>query len=913
MILRIICSLLFGFISAIFFAERDPLVKDYLAKTCMDMFNASMGCCMHCRVARLDILRATVDLEDVVVTPVEENPHDWFWTCNHYRITISPLVLLRDKILSMSMDLCDLEATSVLRDKDLAIVPHIQKLVTFSTAVALELKELSLHNVFLKAHDAAAGNGMNLIFNAYSLVAPEEFRTSLTITHGSCTYHDILYAHSVTGTAVIRVPSGQKSIQDAINGNMDFACRVPLIPGSDKHVKGTLSYDHKRMTIKVADTQDMLRLGPVTLSFIEQGVGFAGTAYAPVRYIRALLPMVPIDSLLNGSVGVRLYGASKYDGDIILLKGSITGYDIQYAGHQIASKITTHLTNKRGLWQGRVNASMDTGLTCTGLWYFDQHTKKGHISIENETSLAPFRHTKIHVDPHDALLDVHIDHQTVRGTYNTAITGILSDPIPISGLFSMHHGALEAHGLCGDYAYTIAGMPLQKRLQRLSIANKDRKVIIDINERSKTRYSYQGIVDIADIKPYLKRWIPEDIQAEGKCALRVTYDKGCIILQSKLVDGIIRIPKTYSCISGFELYTLFDPSSKSIQIPRIKLTLQEGSITSKHGLLQFNDRWCLDHLYIPLSIHKCLCSIKKDISGFITGDLTITKDLGASALIKGKLSIDEGSVAVNIFSRGIRDMILGSTGGMTMHPLLDANLDIAVETYTPIKIKTFILDAEARLNITVQGRLQQPSIKGSINIQSGQLMFPFKPLNITRAFVSLTPDNLKEPYIDFVAQNRIKKYAVNIRAKGSLQSPYLTLESSPPLSNEQIIGLLLVGSEEESLISAIPGLVVQNLPSLLFGSEQVSSMHKYFSILLKPLKHIHFIPGFSDQTGRGGLRGTIQVDINDRWRALIQKNFNLSEDTRFEMEYMLSDDISIKAGRDEHRDINSEVELRWKF
>ena len=46
---------------------------------------------------------------------------------------------------------------------------------------------------------------------------------------------------------------------------------------------------------------------------------------------------------------------------------------------------------------------------------------------------------------------------------------------------------------------------------------------------------------------------------------------------------------------------------------------------------------------------------------------------------------------------------------------------------------------------------------------------------------------------------------------------------------------------------------------------------------------------------------------------MIQNNFNLSEDTRFEVEYMLSDDISLKGGRDEHRDITGEVEMRWKF
>jgi len=48
-------------------------------------------------------------------------------------------------------------------------------------------------------------------------------------------------------------------------------------------------------------------------------------------------------------------------------------------------------------------------------------------------------------------------------------------------------------------------------------------------------------------------------------------------------------------------------------------------------------------------------------------------------------------------------------------------------------------------------------------------------------------------------------------------------------------------------------------------------------------------------------------------QVLIQKNFSLTEDTKFELEYFFSDDITLRAIRDERRDIGGEVELRWKF
>ena len=149
---------------------------------------------------------------------------------------------------------------------------------------------------------------------------------------------------------------------------------------------------------------------------------------------------------------------------------------------------------------------------------------------------------------------------------------------------------------------------------------------------------------------------------------------------------------------------------------------------------------------------------------------------------------------------------------------------------------------------------------------------------------------------------------------GSLAQHHIALQSSPPLTEEQIVALLLTGSQEESLNIVMPALIMNNITNIIFGRDQGSlSLDRYFKKFLRPLSRVYLIPSFSDQTARGGLRGAVEVDINDRWRALLQKNFNLSEDTRLEIECQLSDDISVRGIRDERRDIGGEVEMRWKF
>ena len=108
-------------------------------------------------------------------------------------------------------------------------------------------------------------------------------------------------------------------------------------------------------------------------------------------------------------------------------------------------------------------------------------------------------------------------------------------------------------------------------------------------------------------------------------------------------------------------------------------------------------------------------------------------------------------------------------------------------------------------------------------------------------------------------------------------------------------------------------MVMMQLESLLFGTgEHSSKAQQFFTTLLKPLKNVRFVPTWSAQDGKG-LQGAIEVDITDRLRAKAQNNLKLSEETKVEVEYSLSDDMTVKAIRDDTGSLGGELEMRWKF
>jgi len=196
----------------------------------------------------------------------------------------------------------------------------------------------------------------------------------------------------------------------------------------------------------------------------------------------------------------------------------------------------------------------------------------------------------------------------------------------------------------------------------------------------------------------------------------------------------------------------------------------------------------------------------------------------------------------------------------------------------------------------------------------GTLKFPYKSLAIVGGSMHFTAQQWNDPFIELTAKNKLKKYNIGLQVSGSVQNPHIRFEASPTLTEEQVVALLLTGAQESSLNLVMPTLIMQNVQQLLFGpAKSPSRLQHHFNSLLKPFSHVKIVPRFSDETGRGGLRGAIEIEVNDQLSAVFEKNFSLSEDIKFEIDYQLSDDVNIRGIQDERGDLGSEVEFRWKF
>jgi len=478
--------------------------------------------------------------------------------------------------------------------------------------------------------------------------------------------------------------------------------------------------------------------------------------------------------------------------------------------------------------------------------------------------------------------------------------------------------SLSGKNNLGHYVVASSFKP-HVHLTTWSYTKRDKK-IVDLATRTKEDTKLTGIVHYTMLKSFLDHSVKRLVWGNN-CSFALELDQSSFdVIQGsiKLNDGRFYIPENRNLVERFKTNFLVNITNKKITLKDCLVGFSKGTISSPQATVYLNDDYSLGMIHVPIQIENLFVNWKRDFYGFIYGNLLLNKLANCPPKISGNIVLKKSLLRENIFSEDATTNFYGPS--TSMGPNSQAlGYDIRITTEKPIKARTSALEAYASLNLRVQymhnqDLVQVPRITGTINLENGYLKFLRSKLMIEYGRIHFITNQMNDPIIDLVAKNRINKYQVTLQATGSLQKPNIILESTPELTEEQILGLILAGSENATLQADLPAMLMQNLNNIILGSKQhLPKATTFFEKITKPFKYVQITPNFSDQAGRGGIKGIVSIDLNEQMHAQIQKNFNLQEDFSAQFEYLLSDDINIKVVKDYRGELGSEVEVRLKL
>lgn len=905
MIKQISIGLLLGIAITLFRAQSDPWAHKNVGTLFFKILATAFNCNVSGTVESISIIPARMTINHLLFSSSDKS-NDWSWHAKKYTTGFSWFYLLFGSVIRMWVRLDNVDAYTATCDGQLAIYPHVKDLLKGpNLPIAFFLKSIDIRYGILTIN-----NGLRNTFywNSESKQVGTQFRSQFFIYDGSVESIDTPYIKNISGKVTLSVTekANQFAIVIRVNGKGDMP-QLGEYPTC--FLSGRWFNDRGRFQLYSAD--DTFWINPLILS--EHADGFYGdaTINAPIAYLNKLI--TSFNARLNGTALLHMRGSLRPSGNAHI---NLLCEDIKHDWFSMPSLLRSSLT-KRG-WEIDGSWNLKTGRhhIWHGSFLWDMQNQQTNYRITNSSPLIIPSYELWQIEPDDMKLHIHYDNNKTQLT--TTLSSSISDKTKKMRYPLCAHGTIdnENHihldGSIGKCRVRVdAWNDREPRLNYLEFFDEHDRSLSSCHYDDEKK-DYHGAIDISLLRFLSMGFFHYDVQAEGTLLFNGHINDYRLYADTYLNDATVRLPQTLNFLHGATASWIIDTALKKIELYDLKAALHTGSFVIPAATVSFDANGHLQFAHVPLIVDHCLFTVKHDLFAMISGGLLLQKQIDQHAKLHGTVVLDRSQLKENLFSQAVQKKLFTLSESNRTIPLIPLTCDIVIETKEPIRIDTHFLQANAHCSLRIKDQLKKPTIIGTISVPSGSIKFPYKPLYLTKGDITFLPEQPFNPLVEISAKNTIKNYNVALHVTGSLQDHMILLESTPPLTEEQIVGLLLAGAHEESLQAAIPTLLMQNVTNYIFSSHRSNFFDQYIKPWMKQI-NVHLMPNFNDQSGRGGLRGALEIIVNDRWRALIEKNFTLTEDTRFELEYILSDDVTFRVIRDERCDIGGEVEMRWKF
>lgn len=481
-----------------------------------------------------------------------------------------------------------------------------------------------------------------------------------------------------------------------------------------------------------------------------------------------------------------------------------------------------------------------------------------------------------------------------------------ADEIKISGEVKKDNQCCTIQGIAHEYAYTYS---MHAGAIDFRMHNQKGASLVQGSLHANGRYSFAVEFDL--VQHLMKRFGLSGAVGRGTFLGEGTYSSTGIECAYSLRSGALRLSQSHNLLRNFTGSLLLDLAHKKAILKETRAVFDKGALRIPQGQISFTDEYGIHALHVPCIVQSLLVNHGKEVSAVLAGALILSSSTESGMQVKGYMALERARCNTAALAGLKSPHASGAFTKMSKDPI---HCDVLIETKHDMHMKMPFMHAALQGQFIVRGVLSHLEYAGTLRIHEGKFLFPYHPLTINRGTIHFIANKFDDPLIDFDARGKIRNYHIRMHCSGTAQEPHITFESSPPLTEEQILTLLFAGSQEGSLSMIMPAMAMHRLKNIVLGEgDQPSSTGHYLKKLLSPLRFIRFVPHFNDQTARGGLRGAIEVDVTDHMRAIIQKNFSISEDSKIEVEYYLSDEITLRAVKDERSDIGAEIEVRWKL
>lgn len=267
-----------------------------------------------------------------------------------------------------------------------------------------------------------------------------------------------------------------------------------------------------------------------------------------------------------------------------------------------------------------------------------------------------------------------------------------------------------------------------------------------------------------------------------------------------------------------------------IELTRLAARAGNGTVQASGNISLAADRGFPMDLAITLD--RARLARGDDLSATATGELTLTKRAGETALLAGRLRLPETryrfvrqSVSEVPRLSGVRfkpqpgrTRITGDEPVEAMPALFEGlRLDIALSAPNELYVSGMGLESEWSADLSVGGTSDNPRLVGSVELVRGTLGFAGRSFALQEGNIRFNREATIDPSITIVATEDVDDIAVHLRVTGRSSNPQIAFSSVPGLPQEEIVSRILFGRSAENISSIQAIQLAASLNSLRGG------------------------------------------------------------------------------------------------
>ena len=287
--------------------------------------------------------------------------------------------------------------------------------------------------------------------------------------------------------------------------------------------------------------------------------------------------------------------------------------------------------------------------------------------------------------------------------------------------------------------------------------------------------------------------------------------------------------------------------------------------------------------------------------------LTVDADLVASGgpdgnEVRGEITLVRGTYSKDV-QLTVSDLLTRSRPGGALaarEPWKErTSLDVRIVSAASLEVRNNLARLSGTVDLTARGTLADPTLLGQVLLdEGGRVVFSDIRYEIEAGTITFTNTTEIAPFIDLRARADIKGYDLVVSLVGTWPRVNASFTSNPPLTNDQILGLVLSGSPPDTrnptqtssqIVSAAGGIVSGAVTSPL--TKQTQRIFKLDRFAIDPVFEGSTLTTF---------RTTIGKQITQDLLVTSSISVDSSKQPLIRIEWQATDTILIELVRDEN-------------